>query len=219
MWSATNTAINAAITPMPVGRNDNVSWLLGQVCVCVCRYSATVYLPRVPRVWSSCDRMCFHVSGLCVRCGAVRRVPSVRMWRGNVNRLCGRVFPGALHSCFDKPWSFYMCGLGILAGHVDSWCVVPIRVSALSRHLRLSWVCTTITASSVFACWGNILVVDSSGFTGLVCRLCSTRVPPFGSIISSALGGWNDVMMLLLLYTTRHARCSCPSHLGLHLSS
>jgi len=40
MWSATNTAINAAITPMPVGRNDNVSWLLGQVCVwvyeCVC---------------------------------------------------------------------------------------------------------------------------------------------------------------------------------------
>jgi hypothetical protein len=172
------------------------------VCVCVCRYSATVYLPRVPRVWSSCDRMCFHVSGLCVRCGAVRRVPSVRMWRGHVNRLCGRVFPGALHSCFDKPWSFYMCGLGILAGHVDSWCVVPIRVSALSRHLRLSWVCTTITASSVFACWGNILVVDSSGFTGLVCRLCSTRVPPFGSIISSALGGWNDVMMLLLLLSS-----------------
>jgi len=168
----------------------------------VCVYA--VILPRsiclvCPGVWSSCDRMCFHVSRLCVRCGAVRRVPSVRMWRGNVNRLCGRVFPGALHSCFDKPWPFYMCGRGILAGHVDSLCVVPIRVSALSRHLRLSWVCTTITASSVFACWGNILVVDSSGFTGLVCRLCSTRVPPFGSIISSALGGWNDVMMLLLL--------------------
>jgi len=28
---------------------------------------------------------------------------------------------------------------------------------------------------------------------------CADRCAPIGSIISSALGGWNDVMMLLLL--------------------
>ena len=98
--------------------------------MCVCRYSATVYLPRVPRLWSSCDRMCFHVSRLCVRCGAVRRVPSVRMWRGNVTRLCGRVFPGALHSCFDEPWPFTCVGVGSL---LVTW-TLCVWYQSVSRH-------------------------------------------------------------------------------------
>jgi hypothetical protein len=77
MWSATNTAINAAITPMPVGRNDNVSWLLGQVCVwvyeCVCVYA--VILPRsICLVCPGCGRAVTGCAFTCqgFACGVVR---------------------------------------------------------------------------------------------------------------------------------------------------
>ena len=115
--------------------------------------------------------------------------------------------------------AIHMCRLKDPAGHVDSWCEVQVHVSELSWSLRLSWVCTTITASSVFACWGNILVGDSSCFTGLVCRTLSLsggsltgyRLLGLSGVLGALLqcrhlvvsshqpyrwlGGWNDVMM------------------------
>ena len=66
--------------------------------------------------------------------------------------------------------------LTILAGDLGSWCRLTVPVSALSHHLRLSWVRSPLTASSVFACRGDVLVVGLSRFTVLICRHCSSLV-------------------------------------------